>query len=275
MKEQHNIKASIKPMLSIEKIVTKGYALFKFILLNPGILIPPIFGMIIEKVKCKRVGIEHPFYNCRLNRDDIRVIFDVGANIGNVTLAAARSFPNAHIYAFEPVSTTYKRLCENVGDYKDRITPYNFGFFNVSKRLDIHITSFHGANSILDQSQDYKINAHSHIKEIATENIEVCTMDSFVSNKNIDKIDIIKIDVEGVEKEVIEGGSETFKNKVDYVFVELSFLRRNRESGYWVEICRSLYELGFMLINVYDVAKYIENGREYVAQMDAFFAKEK
>ena len=277
MKEQHKIKTSIKPMRSIEKIVTKVYAQFhiKFILRNPGIFIPPIFGKIIEQVKRKRSGIGHPFYNYNINRDDIRVVFDIGANIGDFTLTAYRSFPNAHIYSFEPVSTTYKRLCENVSDYRDRITPYNFGFFNAYKRLDIHITSFHGANSILDQSQDYKINAHSHIKEIGTENIEVCTMDSFLSNNNIDKINIVKIDVEGVEKEVIEGGLETFRNKVDNVFIELSFLRRNRESAYWVEICKLLYDLGFMLINVYDVAKYTENGREYVGQMDAFFAKQK
>jgi len=96
-----------------------------------------------------------------------------------------------------------------------------------------------------------------------------------MSNKNIDKIDIIKIDVEGVEKEVIEGGRETFKNKVDNVFMELSFLRRNRESQYWIEICKLLYDLGFILINIYDVARYVENGRQYVAQMDVFFSKQK
>ncbi len=274
MKEQHKIKTPIKPLLFIEKIVTKVYAQFRFILLNPGIFIPPIFGMIIEKVKRKRAGMDYPFYNCNINRDDIRVIFDVGASVGSVTLAAARSFPNAHIYSFEPVGATYQILCENIKNYSDRIITYNFGFFNVSKTLDIHITSFHGANSILDQSLNHK-NVHPHIKEIGTENVEVCTIDSFMSNKNIDKIDIIKIDVEGVEKEVIEGGRETFKNKVDSVFIELSFLRRNRESAYWIEICELLYDLGFILINIYDVAKYIENGRQYVAQMDVFFAKQK
>jgi FkbM family methyltransferase len=53
----------------------------------------------------------------------------VGANIGDVTLAAARSFPNAHIYSFEPVRATYQMLCENTKNYSDRITTYNFGFF--------------------------------------------------------------------------------------------------------------------------------------------------
>jgi FkbM family methyltransferase len=268
------MKASINRILSIGKVVSEVYADFRFILLNPGLLIPPIFRMIVDKVSRKRAGMEPPFYNCIMNRDDVRVVFDVGANIGDVTLAAVRSFPNAHIYSFEPVCATYQMLCENIRNYSERITPCNFGFFNVSKRLDIHITSFHGASSLLDQSLNHK-SVHSHIRETGTESIQVYTLDSFMADKSIDRIDIMKIDVEGVELEVIEGGRETFKNKVDNVFIELSFLRRNRESPYWVEICKSLYDLGFMLINVYDVARYVEDSRQCVAQMDGFFAKRK
>jgi hypothetical protein len=96
-----------------------------------------------------------------------------------------------------------------------------------------------------------------------------------MADKSIDRIDIVKIDVEGTELEVIEGGRETFENKVDNVFIELSFLRRNRESAYWLEICKLLYDLGFILINIYDVARYIKNDREYVAQMDVFWTKQK
>jgi len=268
------MKTSTNPILSIGKIITEVYADFRFVLLNPGVFIPPIFRMIVDKVRRKRAGMEPPFYNCIVNRDDVRVVFDVGANIGDITLAAARSFPNAHIYSFEPVSATYRMLCENIKNYSERISPHNFGFFNVSKRLDIHITSFHGASSILDQSLNHK-SAHPHIRETGTESVQVFTLDSFMADKSIDRIDIMKIDVEGTELEVIEGGRETFRNKVDNLFIELSFLRRNRESPYWVEICKLLYDLGFMLINVYDVARYVEDGKQYVAQMDAFFAKRK
>ena len=160
MKKQHKIKALIKPTLSFGRIVTLVYA--KFSLLNLGIFMPTIVAKIIKKIKRKRAGMDYPFYNSIINRDDIRVVFDVGANIGSVTLAAARSFPNSHIYSFEPVRVTYQILCENIKNYSERITTYNFGFFNVSKRLDIHITSFHGANSILDQSLNHK-NIHPHI----------------------------------------------------------------------------------------------------------------
>jgi len=272
MEEQHKIKSLVKSMLFIKNIVTKLYAKIEFVLHNPKIFIPPIYEMIIEKVKRRKTKMDHPFYKCNIRRD-IKVFFDIGANIGNVTLSAYRSFPFAQIHSFEPVRTTYQKLCKNVENYRERITTYNFGFFNVSKTLDIHITTFHGANSILNQSPNYKI-VHPHIKEIGTENIELRTIDSFMSNKNIDKIDIIKIDVEGVEKEVIEGGQETFKNKVNNVFIELSLLRRNQEPEYWVEICKLLYNLGFVLINIYDIGRYIKDNREYLAQMDAFFTKQ-
>jgi FkbM family methyltransferase len=268
------MKASTNGVLSVGKTIARVCALFKFALLNPRLLIPPIIGMAIEKVKRRRARIGAPFYNCITNRDDVRVVFDVGANIGDVALTAVRSFPNAHIYCFEPVSATYRILCENIKNYSDRITPYNFGFLNVSKRLDIHITSAHGASSILDQSLNHK-SAHPHIRETGTESIEVYTLDSFMADKAIDRIDIVKIDVEGTELEVIEGGRETFRNKVDNVFVELSLLRRNRESPYCTEICKLLYDLGFMLINLYDVARYVQNGRQYLNQMDAFFVKRK
>lgn len=266
------MKARINRIPPIGSVVAEVYTDFRFTLLHPGLLIPPLCRMVVDKVKRKRTGMEVPFYNCIVNRDDVRVVFDVGANIGGVTLGAVRSFPNAHIYSFEPVRATYQMLCERTKNYSDRITPYNFGFFNVSKRLDIHIASFHVANSILDQSLNHR-SAWPGVRETGTESIEVYTLDSFMADKSIDRIDIMKIDVEGVELEVIEGGWETLKNKVDNLFIELSFVRRNREAPYWVQICKLLYDLGFALINIYDVVSYVQNGRQYVAQMDAFFAK--
>jgi Methyltransferase FkbM domain len=119
------------------------------------------------------------------------------------------------------------------------------------------------------------VHPHLDLNEIGEEIIEVRTPDSFVESHRIDKIDIMKIDVEGVEKEVLLGGIETLEKKVDIIFIELSFLRKNRKSPFWTEICQLLYNLGFELITIYDVAKYVEDGQEYIAQMDAVFRKKK
>jgi len=239
--------------------------------LNREYLLPPIFGLVSNRIKQRKVGIIPPFYNCGINKD-IKIVFDIGANIGEISKIAANSFPEAHIYSFEPVSSTYQRLCENMKDFGDRIHCHNFGFFNTSQVMDINITSFNGANSLIEQSKEHK-NIHPHIKEIKTEEIQLLTLDSFVSEKNIEHIDLVKIDVEGVEKEVIEGGLDTFRNNVENVFIELSFIRKGRDSTYWLEICQLLYDLGFALINIYDVARYNQDEREYVAQIDAYFSK--
>jgi len=232
-----------------------------------AMLIPPAVLKAISKIR------SGPFSQTGMSRE-VKVVFDIGANIGDVTLAACRSFPQARIYAFEPVQKTYAELLKNTSAYSDRVNAYPFGLFNENRKSVINISSFHGASSIIPQSDDHKrVHQDLNIKEVGKEEIELRTMDSFVEEAGIEKIDIIKIDVEGVEREVIQGGRNCLRNRVDNVLVELSLLRRNRESDYWIKICADLYDFGFMLINLYDVARYKENDRTYLAQMDEFFSK--
>ena len=236
---------------------------------------PPVFWLLLKKLSShNKYQLYQPFDCIYVNPEKISIIFDIGANKGDVSINAYKAFPNAKIFSFEPVSTTFANLEKNTSHYRDRIFLYQLGFFTESKKIPIHITSFDGANSIIDQSRDYK-NVHSrwNLKEIGEEIIEVSTLDSFVESHQIDKIDIMKVDVEGVEKEVLLGGIETLK-KVNIVLIELSFLRKNRESPYWIEICQLLYNFGFELITIYDVAKYVEDGQEYITQMDAVFRRQ-
>lgn len=116
------MKTSTNSTLSIGNVVAKVRALFKFALLDPVIFILPIARMVIEETKRRRAWIDPAFYSCITNRDDIRVVCDVGANAGNVTLAAARSVPNAHIHSFGPARATYQMPCENIKNYSERIT---------------------------------------------------------------------------------------------------------------------------------------------------------
>jgi len=238
---------------------------------------PPIFGMMQKKFSSSRkYRLLWPFNNLNINSDTVEIIFDVGANIGIISRNAYKAFPHAKIYSFEPVSTTFQELEKNTLPYRNRIFPFQLGFYTESKKMPIHITTTTGANSLIPQSRDHKkVHAHLDLKEVGEEVIELTTMDSFVQSHTIDKIDILKIDVEGVEKEVLLGGLETLRQKVHFIIIELSFLRRNRESPYWVEICQFLYDAGFELVTIYDVAKYVEDGQEYIAQMDAVFRKQK
>ena len=59
------------------------------------------------------------------------------------------------------------------------------------------------------------------ISNLNFENVNVISLDIFCKNNNIKKIDLIKIDVEGFEKEVIEGGYKTIQDiKPKYIQIE-------------------------------------------------------
>ena len=59
---------------------------------------------------------------------DPKVIVDLGANIGTFTLQAAKRFPNATVYAYEPDHEFYRRLCQNIQlNNITNVETFNFG----------------------------------------------------------------------------------------------------------------------------------------------------
>jgi hypothetical protein len=86
---------------------------------------------------------------------------------------------------------------------------------------------------------------------IETRTIPVVTMDSFIEKNHILHIDFIKIDVEGAEKDVLEGGRETFQNKIGNIFIEISPSYKSLNSRDFADIFQFFYETGFTFVGCY------------------------
>ncbi len=214
-------------------------------------------------------------------------IMDIGANEGHVALSAFHAFPKANIICFEPVSETFKILEKNINDYhysdkesnrKRDITLSKLAISNFIGESEINITTFSPANSLLPQSKTYSNNNPS-VKELKTEKIKVITLDSYIPKLRCRRIDIVKIDVEGLERAVISGGKSFFKDYVDMIIIEISFQRElNQNDQAYLEIFNALDILGFKLINIYDVSNTTYDdpnikGDLMVTQMDCVFRK--
>jgi len=178
----------------------------------------------------------------------VKTVFDVGAAIGDKTIIFLKSFPEATVYCFEPQQESLDRLKKRTATYKSRVKIFDFGFFNKSNKVFLNINSYRDASSILS-SQEYL--KDQRMKEIEKREIQVICLDDFAREQKIKHIDFIKIDVEGVEKEVLEGGKETFQNKIDNVFIEISPLRKGLHSRDHLDIFQFLYERGFTFIGSY------------------------
>lgn len=204
----------------------------------------------------------------------IKTIFDIGANVGNVSLNFLQQFPNATVYSFEPSQKTFNLLQETLnGDsYKDRSRKFKLGFYDKETEALLNITSFNGANSLMDITEEYHA-MNPHIQKLESEMIELMRLDDFIERERIEQIDLVKIDVEGVEKQVLLGGKKTFSNKVDAVLMEISFIRHHRDEGEYIELFKLMHEFGFAPAKIYDIAHAENENKWKLAQFDCVFKK--
>ncbi|HPF63704.1 FkbM family methyltransferase [Lentimicrobium sp.] len=148
--------------------------------------------------------------------NDNTLFFDIGANTGIYTSFAQKFIPGESVYAFEPIPELYTRL-----KYLFRKSNiYKMAFSNEISEKQFKIPSICGkefkSRGTLNVSYKENDETKSRVIDVSTD-----TIDSFVKKKNISKIGFVKIDVEGHELQVIEGGIETLKEQKPVLQIEI------------------------------------------------------
>ena len=235
-------------------------------------LIPPIVIKVLRKVNTILNNKPlHPFDAIPLTVRS-NWYLDVGANVGDVTRKALKSYPQCQAICFEPVSETYKVLKQNLMSFDGRCHFFNMGLSNKKEEVEINITSFHGANSILKQSELHK--RSSQVIEIGKEKIQLVTLDDISKEFPTKKIDIMKIDVEGFELNVLQGGFNFVKDNVDIIMIEVAPYRfDDMTSNYVSNIFEFMKSAGFSLINIYDLEPISGHPNLLLGQADFVFRR--
>ncbi|MCU4179037.1 FkbM family methyltransferase [Bosea sp. BH3] len=141
----------------------------------------------------------------KLKKVGVKTIFDVGANKGDYTRACLSRFSDATIHAFEIAPPTYQKLKKNVSS--ERVVLNEFGLSNAAGAFDLDYNrDDDGSSSLLESSK-------LHGGNWAKISVNVRTGDSYCEEKGIGSIDLIKVDVEGVEHLVFDGFSKQFERE--------------------------------------------------------------
>ena len=128
------------------------------------------------------------------HKNEVGYIIDAGANIGLAALYFQRCFPGAQIISIEPVSENFELLKLNTCKY-DNIICYQNGLWNKKTNLKITNTTEGNWAFMVEETDDQGDISAVCINDILREN-------------PASKIDILKLDIEGSEKEVFEMGTD-------------------------------------------------------------------
>ncbi|MCK6617534.1 MAG: FkbM family methyltransferase [Cyclobacteriaceae bacterium] len=121
-----------------------------------------------------------------------KTIIDAGANIGFTSLYFSRLYPDAIIYSLEPEQGNFELLKKNVEGYSN-IMAVQAALWNQNGTIEIADRG-HGLRGFMVEEASGK-----------NQTMQAITLPSLILQHHITSIDILKIDIEGSEKEVFSG----------------------------------------------------------------------
>jgi len=159
-----------------------------------------------------------------LRRDD--VVFDVGANIGWYTVNMASAVPHGTCHAFEPMPPTMERLranCELNGIGANvRFNQVALGYEQGEVTLHSFDSLGHGHNSLSTRGRT----------DFTSWAVPMTTLDCYITESGIDRVDLVKMDVEGAEMGVMQGASQLFALDLPPAWIIELNDETSREFGY-------------------------------------------
>lgn len=143
------------------------------------------------------------FINAHVPREG--VVLDIGAQIGLMTkLFADLVGPHGNVYAFEPTPLTFRYLQMTIAinEVSDRVSANNVAISEKTETCLFNVSEFDidASNSLMNTQGLRRTRAIS---------VQTISIDEFITNNQVKKVDFIKIDVEGAELKVLLGARAT------------------------------------------------------------------
>ena len=174
-------------------------------------------------------------------------VIEVGANIGSHTVPLSKAIKGAMIHAFEPQPVVFQNLCANISiNCCENALVWPFAVGSAPGRLVVPNVNYSnhgnfGAVSLMQEGDGFEVS--------------VITLDNYA--KNLESICLLKIDVEGMEREVLLGAQETINRCRPVIYVEND---RVDKSKALIETCWDMkYRLYWHTPMLYNQENYFNN----------------
>jgi FkbM family methyltransferase len=177
---------------------------------------------------------------------DDSIVVDVGAR--NSTIPHINN--NASYYLFEPIQFNYNNLISEYNTFNN-VKIYNLGLSNIEESRLIYLES-ESIHKRINFNYIWQFVNKERVQNGETEIINLITLNRFITENNINKIDLLKIDVEGFEYNVLLGLGDKL-DIVDNIIFEYSKGTYESSNNTLESILYLLDDYKFYLINNFGI----------------------
>jgi FkbM family methyltransferase len=175
------------------------------------------------------------------------VCFDIGANLGDMALHMARRVrPGGRIFAFEPVPPIFQRLKTNIehNSMADTVIPIEAALSDLCGTAEIY------SPDAGQRNQGIGSLVHASAEVADRYQVRTTTLDEFVAEHQLSRVDVLKIDIQGGEIRMLTGGDQTLRRFSPDLFIEV-WSDDLRAAGYNSrDLCQLIAGHGYRLFAV-------------------------
>lgn len=162
-----------------------------------------------------------------LKDKDNPIVFDVGANVGSYSRDVVAINPSATVFAFEPHPLTFEKLAAN-SDAHGKLHPFNYAVGDKPGHQMLYDRRF--SSGTMHASILREVIEDIHKAESSGYAVNVITLDEFIEEKGVARVDLLKIDTEGYELNVLKGGAKAIHagvfSAIQFEFNEMNIVSR-------------------------------------------------
>ncbi len=177
------------------------------------------------------------------SRAGIKVIYDIGANIGTWSLMAKTLIPTARIEAFEPLAKHQVQFLQNFeGSEHVTLHPIAVGRDNATETF--HVANLSDASSLLRPNDASRLQLG--VREAQQFPLQVFRLDDYLREKQIPWPDLIKLDIQGFELEALLGAPDCLTS-AKAVITEVSFIEYYEGQCFFHDLVAHLARFGLFI----------------------------
>lgn len=197
-----------------------------------------------------------------------RTVIDVGANVGQFAVAAVKLLAPAKLYGFEPIPEVWEKLKRNTASLP-QVEAQGLALGEATGQREFHLNSHSHSSSLLSLGHGHR-EAFPNAREIAAIAIQMSTLDTVFAGKELVSPVLLKLDVQGYEAKVLEGGKATLA-RVRWVVAETSLRPLYEGEPLFLDLVGIMAEAGFRFLRP---VSYLADPRSgEVLQLDALFER--